>query len=199
MSKHALSFIELHNQLFMQGSNLGNKINASQRQAKLLQDDERGVVWVFYKGRVTSIPLASVASADFVEIPSDIKEALGLSTPEPTIETPMGPPAIARGRRAKVTTEVQAAESIPEYDINDNSPEAHRARVRAASANAFKSTPIAQNDLLIQQARMAASGSKSQAQVSNPTQPKEGASVAGKPKALSHAQLRAQMSAEDKA
>lgn len=186
MPKHALSFVELHNQLFMNGSNLGNKVNAAQRGAKLWQDDERGVVWVHFKDRVTAIPLASVASSDFIEIPEDIKELLGITQEV----QPKGPPSV----RAKKVEVIE----LPAYDPNDHSAEAHRARVRAASANSNRAQPIVQNDFLIQEARNHAAGQKSKAQVSNPTMPKEGVSVSPKPKAISHAQLKAQVAAEAK-
>lgn len=186
MSKHAVSFMELHNQLFMQGSNLGNKINAAQRGANLTLDTDLGVVWVQFKSKLSLIPLSNVASADITD-PS----ALGFD--DTKTETKTVPAAIARGRKAGL-----APEPDPEFDPNDDAA-AHRARVRAASANAFvPNHTAAQNDLLIQQARGQAMGLKASAQVATPTQPKEGASVAGKPKALSHAQLKAQVAAESK-
>lgn len=171
MPKHALSFVELHNQFFMQGSNLGSKVNAAQRGAKLLLDDERGVVWVLFKGKVSFIPLPSVASADVVEVPGDVQEALGV-IPDPT--TSQGPPAVARARReAPETAQAFPIDvPMPHFDPNDADAAAkHRELVRAASANSNRpDNTQAQNDLLIQQARVNAMGIKNHnasAQVQN--------------------------------
>lgn len=53
-----------------------------------------------------------------------------------------------------------------------------------------------QNDLLIQQSRQAAMGIKVNAQIEDPTRPREGST--GKPKAISHAQLKTQIAKEMK-
>lgn len=181
MAKHQLSFIELHNQLFMQGSNLGTKIHAVARGATLNLDTELGIVWVQYKGKLSFIPLSNVASADMVDT-----GAFGFKT---TTDETTAPAAIARARKARLE---QEAEEDP-----------HRAAVRAASANSNKPNTLeAQNDYLIQEARAQAAGMKhNKAQVSNPTLPttgNTGASVAGKPKAISHAGMKAQVAAEMK-
>jgi hypothetical protein len=198
MAKHALSFLELHNQFFMQGSNLGNKINAAQKGAKLILDDDRSVVWVYFKGKVSFIPTASVASADVIQIPDDVKEALGLDTVQ---NEPMGPPAIARAKREQFQNVQNNAVPMPDFDPNDMDAVAnHREMVRAASANANRPNPFsAQNDFLIQQARGQAEGFKQSAQVSNPTLPTEGQRPRGRPpKILSHADLKAKLDSEAK-
>lgn len=211
MPKHRLSFIELHNQFFMQGSNLGNKINAAQKGAALLLDDERGVVWVYFKGKVSFVPLASVASGDAVEVPEDVKEFLGIHTP---VESgPQGPPAIARAKRGRPSVNEPAPDfvkggvpivPIPDFDPNDLEAAArHRELVRAASANAYRPQPQgALNDHLIQEARNQAMGIKhatiSRAQVQTAQQVGETATVTGKKKAISHAELAKQIGSETK-
>lgn len=211
MPKQRLSFIELHNQLFMQGSNLGNKINAAQKGAKLLLDDERGVVWVYFKGKVSLVPLANVASADAIDISEDLKEALGVQAPgEPQ---PVGPPAIVRAKRGRPSLNEPAAEflkgaapTVPFPDFDPNDQEAalrHRELVRAASANAYRPQPQGpMNDHLIQEARNQAMGLKhttiSRSQVQNAHQVGEVASVTGKKKIMTHAELKAQVAAETK-
>jgi hypothetical protein len=183
--KHSLNFVELHNPLFMQGVNLGTKINATQRQAHLFFDTELGVVWIAFKNKVSFIPLANVASADLAD-PSvaDL----------PLDEEQHAPPAIARARREQ---EIDPARyEMP--DIND--PEAmarHREAVRAASANANR-PPAQMFDPLAQQAREQAMAVKlHNAPVSTPMQTKNLSSVTGKHKAISHAELAAQKAAEN--
>jgi len=210
MPKHPLSFVALHNQFFMQGSNLGDKINAKQRGAQLLLDDERGVVWVHFKQKVSFIPLASVASADAITIPDDIAIALQL-TAAPAVDAPQGPPAVRRGRgrpplhpEPQVIPDPTTGVPVPNFDPNDAEAAArHRELVRAASrAPTLKTGTHAQDDRLIQEARNQAMGLKhpttSRAQVQNAEQVGATASVAGKPKPISHAQLQAQTAAEAK-
>jgi hypothetical protein len=176
-----VTFAELHGNLFMQGSNLTSKINAAQRGAKLVLDTELGVIWIKFKGKVSLIPLANTASLDAV-VPEELMVELGFN------EEPLsGPPAVRRGK--------QKAQEEWEEPLTDE--DAHRAAVRLASATSNKAPSIAQTDTLIQETRGKAMGFKD-AQVSNPTQPTTGASVVGKTKALSHAQLRAQVAQEAK-
>lgn len=209
MAKHPLSFMELHNQFFMQGSNLGNKINAAQKGAKLLLDDERQVVWIYFKQKVSFVPLASVASCDAIEIPEDIKESLGLVSPL-VEETPVGPPAIARARRGRPPkmeevepTQTQATPvTYPDFDPNDLEAVAHhRELVRAASSHANKASfKGPQNDRLIQETRAIAMGVKlhNTAQVQTAEQVGQGTGLTGKPKAINHQQLKAQVAQEMK-
>jgi len=205
MPKHALSFVELHNQFFMQGSNLGNKINAAQKGAKLLLDDERSVVWVYFKSKVSFIPLASVASADAIEVPQDIKDLLGLN--QSIEETkPLGPPAMRRRGRPPLNEPKPDFGPVPYPDFDPNDLEAaarHREKVRAASANAYRPDPQGpMNDHLILEARNAAMGVKqsavNHAQVQSAHQVGEAASITGKKKVMSHAELKAQVAAEAK-
>lgn len=206
MAKHALSFIELHSQLFHQGSNLGNKINAAQKGVILFLDDERQGVWLWFKLKLSFIPLPNVASMDMKDIPQDIQDVLGLGVPEEL----SGPPALAKARRGRPPKE-EPAEPIssapepvpfPTHDPNDPiAAAAHRAKVRAASANAYRPVDkVAQNDLLIQEARAHAQGVKLQktAQVQNAHQVGQTTSVTGKSKPLSYAALQAQVEAESK-
>ncbi len=197
MPKYPLTFVEFHNPLFMNGTNLGNKLNGPFRGATLLMDDDRQVVWVHYKGKTAFVPLASVASADAVTIPDDVTEAMGLNTPQEL----SGPPAVKRGRgrppMEPIATPSIPVEAVPmpTHDPNDMVAAAeHRARVRAASANANKPQFVGQqNDDLIQASRAAAMGIKHNkgAQVQTAQQVGEAASVVGKKKPLSHAELKA--------
>ena len=191
MPKYQLSFMEVHNPLFMQGSNLGTKIIPAQKNAELAYDDDRSVVWVSFKGKITAIPLSNVASVDFATTPDDILDFF--SGTASTVDTAHLPAAIARKKREQEI--VQTAET---FDSADESPEAHRARVRAASANANRVQPIqATSSSLIQESRATALGMKvSKAQVSDPTRPKTG--TTGRVKPISHAQLNAQMAKEAK-
>lgn len=182
MPKFALSYVEFHNNFFMQGTNLGNKVNAAQRGAVLLYDTDRSLVWIQFKGKLSFIPLTNIVSADVVDA-----SAMDADLPTPKVEAT---PA-RRGRPPK--TEPEA------IDPNDAAA-IHRAEVRARSATANVAAPTVQNDLLIQQSRSAAMGMKhpNPAQVQTPTQPTQGANVAGKPKAISHAQLKTQIAQEMK-
>jgi hypothetical protein len=187
--KHNLSFVEFHSPLFSQGVNLGTKVSIAQRQAQAVWDDEKGVIWLFFKGKASCLPVTSALSWDMITIPDEMKTLFGIVSTNKEPEIVEGPPfARKRGR--------PAAEPTVEYDINDYSQEAQRARARAASANSHKAVVTAQNDALIQQARNQAAGMKISAQVSNPTMPTEG--VTGKPKAISHAGMKVQIAQEMK-
>lgn len=215
MPKHKITFIELHNPLFMNGTNMGSKLSTDVRPGttakagvKMILDDERQAVWVHYNKRTAFIPLPSVASCDILEVPGDVLELLGLTPMAEEIIS--GPPAVMRARRGRPpsvqpTEEIQAAPTevpYPDFDPNDEDAAArHRELVRAASANSNKA-PFKgpQNDSLIQSARNAAMSIKTHgtAQVQNAQQVGELAAVTGKPKALSHAGMRAQVAKEMK-
>ena len=192
--KHELSFVELHNPLFQVGVNLGTKINAKMRNARLIMDDDRQVVWIHFKGKLSAIPMANVSSTDFISIPDDVQEVLG----EMVETTPVVPAAIARARAASAVIPVD----MP-YDPNDEDAAArHREAVRAASANTFKAVPMQNDELLIEQSRAAAMGVKlnrsSQAANAHQVgQVAEEARKAGRPrKIMSHAELNAKLAAE---
>ncbi len=192
MSKfYDLPFVEFYDAFFMQGSNLGNKINAAQRNAKVVYDEERGLVWVHFKGKLSFVPLQSIKSADMKDIPEDLQKYWAMTTQE---AEPTLPPSIRRGRKPK-------EEITEEFDPTDDAA-AHRARVRAASANANKAEPrpVINSDDLIKTTRAAAMGVKlnKSSQVANAQQVGELASVTGKPKAMTHAQLQAQIASEAK-
>lgn len=206
MPKHPLRFIELHSPFFMQGSNLGTKIDAAQRGAKLILDDERQVVWVRFKGKVSFIPLPSIASADALEVPKDIQDLFEISSAAPEIlatDAPKRrgrPPAQPAMPQAPLPSPTQVP--YPDFDPNDEQAAAkHREMVRAASANSnrpeFRGP---QNDDLIQAARMTAMGLKHQpsAQVQTAQQVGQTAGVTGKRKVMSHGELKAQVAREAK-
>lgn len=211
MALYSVSFMSLHSPLFMQGSNLGDKITAAHKNAQFAFDDVSSVIWVHFKNKVTPVPLSNVASFDMADIPGAVKDFFSIGAP-PVIAVQSLPPTIAAARRGRPpknhslpnlqipTTGLGMESFINQIDPND--PEdaaAHRARVRAASANSNRPEPSIQNDLLVQEARAQAIGMKTSAQVSNPTKPTEGLTgVSGKPKALSHTQLKKQVAAEMK-
>lgn len=205
MSKHKLSFIETHGPFFMQGTSMGTKVYASgPKAAKLLLDDERNAVWIYYKGKAALVPCAAIASMDMAELPDDVAKALGAPVTNPTQEPAGGPVARARSGRKAKDAEIPGGESIPagpvEVPFPSHDPDdveaaaAHRALVRAASANANRpAPPQMQNDSLIQQARMQAMGIKTHGTAQVMTAEQVGATtLQGKPKAISHAQLQAQ-------
>jgi hypothetical protein len=185
MARISLSFVELHNPLFMQGTNLTNKIVASQRQAKLEYDLDKKLLIVRFKGKAAILPDSNVASMDVINAAD-----LGLEESEP-VSAPT--PAIARRRGRPSAEDLEAQESA--YMTSDS----HREAVRAQSANAFKPAPVVdtQANKLMEQARAVAAGAKVSPQVSEPTKPANGLTgVSGKPKAISHEQLAAQVKAE---
>lgn len=61
-----VSFVELHNPLFMVGVNLGNKISASTRHARMEFDIERKLLFIEFKGKVAVLPDSNVCSMDLV-------------------------------------------------------------------------------------------------------------------------------------
>lgn len=201
MKLYPLSFIQLHNMIHMQGVNLGDKIDASKRPAKLYLDLENQMVWISFKGKMSGIPTPSVMSFDMIESPAHLVDIA--PPPKKQLEESMVA-SPKRGRPPKVQEEtVNEPVGMPPSDPSDvEAAAAHRARVRAASMNSNKTQPlVAQNDFLIQEARNQAMGLKhpttSKAQVQNAQQ--VGAStVQGKPKAISHTQMKAQVKAEEK-
>ncbi len=196
MEKNKVTCITFHNPFNMGGVNFGNKIDTAVRKdIEMIDDIGRNRVWIKFKGITTFVPDSNIVAGSVQTIPADIQ---AMFEPTESEEIQAGPPAVARSRRTKAEMEAaRVHDEAAAFDPNDTSPEAHRARVRAASANAHKPDGVhAQNDLLIQEARNAAAGVKFKAQVSNPTQPAQGASVVGKTKALTHAQMRAQVAKE---
>ena len=179
MSKIDISFLDLHNPLFMNGVNYGNKIDVKQKGGIVYRDSELQCYVAQFKGRAQIIELANVASAG-------VTNSGDLSLSKEALES-TAPPAIAKARR----NQAQQQETAQVYDPNDESAEAHRARIRAASAGANRPDPSLrqQDDLLIQESRNAAMGLKHKqpptAQVSTPT-----SGVQGKAKNLSHAQTK---------
>ena len=162
---------------------------------------------IYFKGKYTAIGASNVASYDFKEVPKDVIEYLGMNQAV-IADAPTGPPAIARARRSIPAPQAMEppqvyAEPVPMPDFDPNDAEAaakHRALVRAASANANRPTLVAQNDDLVQAARNQAMNLKQpkSAQVQTAQQVGAVTAVAGKPKAISHAQLKAQAAAEAK-
>ena len=64
MRKIKISFAELHNPLFMQGTNLGTKIIAAQKNAVLTYDFDDQLLMIEFKGKVSLVPSTNVASMD---------------------------------------------------------------------------------------------------------------------------------------
>lgn len=187
--KIEVTFLDLHNPLFTQGSNLGNKINVAQKGARAVLDTNTGLIWFLYKGRPTFIPLMNTGSGDPILSSEQHIEIFGEEAKPALL-----PPAIARARREAILTDALG------FDPNDESPEAHRARVRAASANSNRpNNQLVQTDDLIQTARASAMGMKlPTAQVQNAQQVGEHTGVTGKRKAISHQQMKAQVAQEMK-
>lgn len=191
MPRIALDFIALHNPLFFQGMNYSDKPKTKYPLIQLLYDTDLSCALVLDRGKCAVVPASNIASMTLSN-PADFQ--IEIDAPIQTL-----PPAqAARARRAEIEESiVNLGDPNDPYDPNDpDELAAHRARVRAASANSNKpSRKAIQNDTLIQESRMIASGAKS-AQVSDPTRPKDG--VTGKPKPFSHEQLRAQLATEAK-
>ena len=205
MAKIKLPFLDLHNQLFMNGSNLGMKINAAQRGAKMVLDTETNLIWIHFKGKTTFIPTSNVASGDALVSPEFLTEMFELAAEEEQPKAHL-PPAIARAQK-EVELQNLPDPMLP-YDPNDEHAAAlHRAAVRAASANSNRGNSaqtLSQTDSLIQQARMQAMGIKQHtpnAQVQNAQQVGETAALAstrGKRKAINHQELKTQIAQEMK-
>ncbi len=200
MKLYPLSYIQLHNTIHMQGTNLGDKINAAQRNAKLYLDLECQTVWIHFKNKITGIPVTSIACYDTITCPDYVQEAIALDTVV-VAQAPVGPAFV---RKAEPST-AQIHVPMPTFDPNDDEAAAkHREMVRAASANSNRNVPQgAQNDHLIQEARMQAMGVKMntlQSQVSNAQQVGEQAQngTRGKRKASSHEQMQMQVAQEMK-
>lgn len=196
-TKHELSFIELHNPFFMQGSNMGTKINAAQKGAKLLLDDTRYGVWIYYKQKVAFVPLASVASIDLTEIPGDVKTALHFEEPKKAAA------AIKHMAPTQPVVPMYQPEPVPmpDFDPSDAvAAAAHKSMVRAASMNTHRSAPIVQNDQLIQEARNTAMGMKThptaQASTAHQVGQMTNSGTQGKPKPISHQALKASLPKE---
>lgn len=153
MRKIKISFAELHNPLFMQGTNLGTKIIAAQKNAVMTYDFDDQLLIIEFKGKVSLIPSTNVASMDALNA-SELMEK----------EEVTGHPAVARAKRERTQMDEQVLAA------------------REASANAFKPSAdvhvVSQSDALIQQNKQLLGGAK-------------GATVTGKPKAISHAQISA--------
>lgn len=158
MARINLSFVEVHNPLFVNGTNLGTKINVAQRQAIAQYDTEISCLRLYFKGKTTLVPSSNIASMDAIEEQAPAQVA----QPETVL-----PPALAkrRGRPPKEAEPEQKPIGDP-VDPNDEQA-AHRAAVRAASANSNVAPPnvSAQTDALIQQARMQALGIKDASRV----------------------------------
>lgn len=187
MAIKELSFVALFTPLFMQGSNLGEKVSRGFKGVKLLYNTETGQISAWRDGKYSAIGAANIASYDFTAVPEDVTKYLGLGVEAPSASNEGTTLPPARGRPPSETV------------IDPNDDNAHRAAVRAASANSNVATTHRAliDDSLIQASRNAAMGIKS-AQVSDPRKPAQGASVVGKPKAIGHQELRVQLAKEAK-
>jgi hypothetical protein len=183
MARLELSFLNVVIPQFMHGRNLGTKISASP-QIKMHRDEVSGEVTICINGKVSGIGAANVACYDYKELSDELKALYSLE----------------EGNLPLIARAALSAAPEPVYDPNDESPEAHRARVRAASALANKPTPVVNNDFLIQESRNAAMGLKPgrTAQVQTAQEVGNLAGVTGKRKPISHQELKAQVKAEEK-
>lgn len=87
MTKIALSFVSLHNPLFMQGVNLGQRINTHMKSVKLDFDVEKKLLYIQFKGKVCLVPDSNVESMDVID-----PAQLGIEiTPDPIAAMPQGP------------------------------------------------------------------------------------------------------------
>lgn len=65
--KLTVSFVELHNPLFMQGTNLGNKIKADQRHADMEFDTETKLLTIEFKDKLSIVPDSNIVSMDLLD------------------------------------------------------------------------------------------------------------------------------------
>jgi hypothetical protein len=62
MSKIQLSFAELHNGLFLAGTNHGTKLQITKNNVQLVYDDEAQTLFVKFKNAIAIVPNSNVAS-----------------------------------------------------------------------------------------------------------------------------------------
>ena len=206
MAKYAIKTLYFHEttSFHMQGKNFGARIDIS-TGAKVCYDDEAKEIHIYYNGKTSSLSSLSAKNWDYVATPAHVAEYFGAQLEAKTEE----PVKRGRGRPPAHQPEpaiVHQPPSVPYPSFDPNDLEAaarHRELVRAASANSNKNHNSGpQNDYLIQEARNQAMGLKhpttSRAQVQTAQQVGESATVVGKKKIVSHAELRTQVAAEAK-
>lgn len=186
--KHAINTVYFHEgtAFHMQGKNFGNRIDVK-LGAIMFLDTDTDKIHISYQGKVSGMSSYAVKNWDYAVTPDDVAEYFQEFAPKPKELHPL-----SRGSNHLVE------DCSQEFDPNDDAA-SHRAKVRAASANSNKGQNGPQTDDLIQAARNAAMGVKTnrvQAQVQNAQQ--VGANTTGKPKPISHAALAAQVAAEGK-
>jgi hypothetical protein len=178
MNRIEMSFVEFHNPFFMQGTNLGTKLFAKQKNATLFYDLDHSFMIITFKGRVALVPSTNIISMDVIDYSS-----LDITPPHPVIHVPQMSIPSEDGNSIPMSDEAQAAMQ-------------HRKEVRERSANSNKAPSMQEtNNSLIQASRNAALGMK-HPQIDNPTKPAQGQT--GKNKIMSHAQLKAQIAQEAK-
>ena len=169
----SVPYVEFHSPIFMQGTNLGNKLNVKHRPMVLIHDREDKIIYVYFKDKMAAMPDSNVVSWDYAQvadcpIPADVLKSFGIGAKAEEVKRGPGRPPKAEADK---------------YTVNP-------AALETAQTH------------LIKQARDAVAGLKHpapSAQVSNPTQPAEGLTgLQGKAKYMSHAEL-AKVVAKEKA
>lgn len=86
--RHIIKFANLHDPLFMNGSNLGTKLGAQrERPVQMQYDTELMCLAVYHKGNVTLIPHATVSSMDLAN-PAPLKFEWNETAPLKTAPPP---------------------------------------------------------------------------------------------------------------
>jgi hypothetical protein len=71
MSKIALSYAELHNPLFLSGTNHGQKLQQGAKGIDLQYDRKEKELLVLFNGKLAIIPSSNVASMTLLELPKE--------------------------------------------------------------------------------------------------------------------------------
>jgi hypothetical protein len=96
-----LSFAELHNPLFLAGTNWGQKLvpnMGAKGKLELVYDRTEKELLVKTKGKVAIVPCASVASMTPVDIHKDISMDKEVAQTMDVVASPVIPPMLAKGK-----------------------------------------------------------------------------------------------------
>ena len=75
-----LKYLQLHNPLFLAGTNLGNKLDISKRPIKLIYDREHQEVLVYFNDQVSIIPVPAVS--DMIPVDGSIFKLDSIDVPD---------------------------------------------------------------------------------------------------------------------